>query len=848
MHQGISRFRKMAVAAAATVATTAGLLPLAAGSAGAAASFDLTRFAGADRYDTAAKIATGTFTTVDTVVIATGENFPDALAGNYIAGQTNSPILLTQKNSVPAATQAAIATLKPTKAVVLGGTDAIAAGGVPTGVTVTRYAGADRYATAVAAANAGTAVGSVDGLRTAIVASGENFPDALSAGPAAWANDLPLLLTPKSSLDAGTKNFLASKNIQKVILMGGTAAVEESVATAIKATNATTPLVVDRIAGADRTETARLFAEYALSKLGFSATGINVARGDLYPDALSGGPHAGNEKQPILLTVSPTTASNSNDTGVIKYATDHKASLTGGHIFGGVNAVSSAVEAAIEAAGGGGNAPIAVTPTAAASQANNTSRQFSVASSGPVTIALFQCSNIRQNSAGQTTFTTVGGQAQQGTPNATITVVNGSPASTTAPSTTTKQVSVTSSSGTITFTVSGPTTTTNPGGCVIPVVFTDVNNNGFLDTDANGVPTEPFGLGGSTTFGPAAATAGAVNPVVLGTDKANDAFVACDSATPTTCATYKYDANDTFTIGGVSVGLATFEAALSPFDTLTGTYTTDPAGVSVFNLTDAAPVAPGGLTATQSTTAPTSSIVLQWTDSATPTTDAYNVYRTVANADVGQTCPDFNTAGAANRDRFTKVATVNDKSGSSAADGTYTYTDTSLGSNTKYCYAVTSVDEGDESLAPVTPASTANAATASPAPTAVPGAPISTAATFQDVADLGAGFISSGDVLTVVFNEAMAAPQAGDSITLTDGDGTVGTLINGTNATFALVTTGTNANKAITITVTGPPNITTVGTTAGLQYGSSTVTTSNGNTDADESLEWNLAGSTDKTF
>jgi putative cell wall-binding protein len=363
MHQGISRFRKMAIAAVATVATTAGLLPLAAVNAGAAANFDLTRFAGADRYDTAAKISAGTFTTATDVVVTTGENFPDALAGNYLAGNAAAPILLTQKSSVPATTQAEITRLKPQRVWVLGGTDAVGAGGVPTtSGTVTRIGGATRYETAVQANSTGT-VGTVGGLATAIIATGDKFADALSAGPGAFAGHFPLYLTPgapATALHSATKSALTARGIKHVILMGGTNAVSAAVESEIQAMGITT----ERAAGADRTETARNFAEtILLAKLGFSTSHMNVARGDLFPDALSGGPHAGKEKAPILLTWTSTaaTADGGSTTGVLKYAADHKATLTGGHIFGGTDAVSAAVEAAIEAAGGAGGTASNVT-------------------------------------------------------------------------------------------------------------------------------------------------------------------------------------------------------------------------------------------------------------------------------------------------------------------------------------------------------------------------------------------------------------------------------------------------------------------------------------------------------
>jgi putative cell wall-binding protein len=354
MHQGISRFRKLAVAAVATVATTAGLLPLAAGGAGATASFDLTRFAGADRYDTAAKISAGSFAAATDVVVTTGENFPDALAGNYLAGTRSAPILLTQKSSVPATTQAEINRLNPQRVWVLGGTDAVAAGGVPTtSGTVTRIGGATRYETAAQAGSTGT-VGTLGGAPTAIIATGDKFADALSAGPAAYANNFPLFLTPgapATALNAATKAALTARGIKHVIIMGGSAAISTAVESEIQAMNITT----ERAQGADRTETARNFAEtILLAKLGFSNSHMNVARGDLFPDALSGGPHAGKEKAPILLTWTSqaATADGGSTTGVLKYASDHASTLTGGHIYGGTDAVSAAVEAQIEAAGG----------------------------------------------------------------------------------------------------------------------------------------------------------------------------------------------------------------------------------------------------------------------------------------------------------------------------------------------------------------------------------------------------------------------------------------------------------------------------------------------------------------
>src|SRR4051794_3929588 len=118
MREGTGRFRKVAAAAITAAATVAGFLPVAAlapHAASAKAGFTLTRIAGNDRYETAAAIAThDPFDKSDTVVVASGEKFPDALTGNYPAGVEGAPLVLTRLNDVPQVTLDAIKTLGAT--------------------------------------------------------------------------------------------------------------------------------------------------------------------------------------------------------------------------------------------------------------------------------------------------------------------------------------------------------------------------------------------------------------------------------------------------------------------------------------------------------------------------------------------------------------------------------------------------------------------------------------------------------------------------------------------------------------------------------------------------------------
>jgi len=136
MKLGIRRIRRWGVAALAAATATAGLLPLVAATPASAAPTTST-LAGATRYETSAAVAKAKFpngVSSGNVVLATGENFPDALAGNYLAGQLGSPILLTtphtSDNRYGATVVPTLAALLPgaTKNVtILGGTNAVGA-------------------------------------------------------------------------------------------------------------------------------------------------------------------------------------------------------------------------------------------------------------------------------------------------------------------------------------------------------------------------------------------------------------------------------------------------------------------------------------------------------------------------------------------------------------------------------------------------------------------------------------------------------------------------------------------------------------------------------------------------
>ena len=287
------------------------------------------RIGGIDRYATSGQLYNTAFAASTKIVLASGFNFPDALSATYLAKTLTTGVLLTDPNVLQQSTSLVLTNNVITTIYIVGGTAAVSAnvqnaisalhvGNDPNKafLTVVRVAGADRYAT-------NNAVDLFNGATTgttAIVATGQNFADALAVGPAVYNKTIPLVLTGTGSLDANAQSTLVNLGIHSVIIVGGTAAISAAVETAIKALPGVS--IAYRIAGADRTLTASQIATWetqglpaatpypAAASLGFgfvAASKANLARGDGFADALSAGAVAGVQAQVILLTDNPTT-------------------------------------------------------------------------------------------------------------------------------------------------------------------------------------------------------------------------------------------------------------------------------------------------------------------------------------------------------------------------------------------------------------------------------------------------------------------------------------------------------------------------------------------------------------
>ncbi|AUD14566.1 MULTISPECIES: cell wall-binding repeat-containing protein [unclassified Planococcus (in: firmicutes)] len=244
------------------------------------------RLSGENRYETAIAVSKQGWESADTVVIARGDQYADALTAAPLADQNEAPILLTRSGALASGVAEEIARLGATNAIVLGGTKAVSADVVAEleelDLDVQRIGGETRYDTAVAIAN------ELETAATdAVVVSGLNFPDALSAGSYAAVNDKPILLTRPDRIPSVIANEL--ENYDTTTIIGGSQAVSEDVADELP--NA------DRISGADRYLTSAAVAD----RLFDGAVEGLAANGQNFPDALTGNALAAAYEAPMLL-------------------------------------------------------------------------------------------------------------------------------------------------------------------------------------------------------------------------------------------------------------------------------------------------------------------------------------------------------------------------------------------------------------------------------------------------------------------------------------------------------------------------------------------------------------------
>jgi len=204
-----------------------------------------------------------------------------------------------------------------------------------------RLAGADRYATAAAI----SAAEYDPGVAVVFIATGTNYPDALSAAAAAAYQGGPLLLTAPDALPAVIRDEIVRLDPQRVVIAGGTSVVSARVRAEISGL-VDAGVVVERYAGVDRYDTSRRIAsgEYFSSDRAFIATGTN------FPDALAASAAAGSLGMPVLLV---NGAAALVDEPTVELLLDLGVSQT--FIAGGPGAVSTSIQKDLESVFGEAN-------------------------------------------------------------------------------------------------------------------------------------------------------------------------------------------------------------------------------------------------------------------------------------------------------------------------------------------------------------------------------------------------------------------------------------------------------------------------------------------------------------
>lgn len=250
------------------------------------------RIAGKDRIQTAIGVSREAwYYGARTVILSRADDFPDALTGAPLAEAYAAPILLTNNQTLSPETAEEIERLHPNQIFLLGSTGAISESiqvQLEKSYKVTRLGGQDRYETAAEVARYLKENNLLKSTK-AVIAYGQNFPDALSVSSLAAHQGIPILLSETHQLPEVTQKALIDLGVKETIIVGGTGVVDSKVEESL-------PSPV-RYAGSDRYTTAMEIAQNmnADSHLIFIATGKD------FPDALAASAFASWTNSPIVL-------------------------------------------------------------------------------------------------------------------------------------------------------------------------------------------------------------------------------------------------------------------------------------------------------------------------------------------------------------------------------------------------------------------------------------------------------------------------------------------------------------------------------------------------------------------
>ena len=249
------------------------------------------RIAGADRYKTAVAVSQKGWKSSDYAVLARGDDFADALCAGPLAQKYQGPILLTQRTKLNNDTLKELQRLGVKHLFIAGGVGAVSqsvenalkANGI---TTIERIYGVDRYETSVKIAE------KIGNNNKVVLATGNDFPDALSISGIAAKLGMPILLTGKNSLPVSVGRYFKNNAVTQTYVVGGTSVISAAVANSVP--------IPSRLAGSDRYGTNVAVMQNFADQIDFD--NIYVTVGSQFADALTGAVLAAQSSSPLVLT------------------------------------------------------------------------------------------------------------------------------------------------------------------------------------------------------------------------------------------------------------------------------------------------------------------------------------------------------------------------------------------------------------------------------------------------------------------------------------------------------------------------------------------------------------------
>lgn len=283
-----------------------------------------TRISGSNRYNTAIELSKKAFDESKIAIVASGENFADALSGGALAAANNAPLLLIDNNSTTINdVNRELRRLGVEKVYVLGGKNTIS---INTEMKLTndadnndkrrivnRLSGNDRYETSYEIYKEVTRTSGTK--EEPILVNGNQFADALSAGALSASTKRGIILT-----DGHNVNSKINKKDSNNIVIGGHASMDSTFGG-------------KRISGSNRYETSVNVAKYFNNP-----KNVMLASGEKYPDGLASITLHHKYEGPLLLTPAdklPNETKNYIKNNDVKDV----------YIIGGNNSVSNSIEA-----------------------------------------------------------------------------------------------------------------------------------------------------------------------------------------------------------------------------------------------------------------------------------------------------------------------------------------------------------------------------------------------------------------------------------------------------------------------------------------------------------------------